>query len=90
MKQIQLLLRNTYKISMDVVHFTSAMIMKARRETQASIFPACMFSNNSEKIKWGPSTPILLWMDIKWPWKLSEHLQREHLELCLVFMNILS
>lgn len=51
MKQIQLLLRNTYKKSIDVVHFTSAMIMKARRETQASIFPACMFSNDSEKIK---------------------------------------
>lgn len=54
MKQIQLLSRNMYKISMDVVHFTSATTMKARKETQASIFPACMFSKDSEKIKWVP------------------------------------
>lgn len=48
MKQIQLLSRNMYKISMNVVHFASATIMKARRETQASIFSACMFSSDSE------------------------------------------
>lgn len=58
MKQIQLLLRNTYKISMDVVHFTSTMIMKARRETQTSIFPACMFSMTARKFSEVSAHPL--------------------------------